>query len=952
MQSLPFGAVALATAAILGAQNPEGTAPQSEQRQDAWSPSQLAWQELKKQHPNWAADWTLATRTPNGVITDGLQVSQAPILTIEDARPYAQAILDQYAVLLGRGQSTFVEDIAQKVGQMHVFVYDQHFMGLEVIGGRADVRVHEIGRVPMFGSVAVQIPAGFSVNPAIGSEEATARAWRAAGLGAPEVGPLQAAPATRLVIWADVNSQQVTPVRLAWEVRTGTPEGSKWGRSYVDALNGAILAYENDRHECSFGCTHDSHKAAAAERTSESGFRVEVEHDYSNAAPGAVNVIGNVKGWIVPGLDNRDATVVRALSNLRGVRVTIPSTGAFGYTDAAGNFNVAHPLAVPVAITINWNLNQRINGIASQDATPTFTTSPVVTPGVPANIVIYDNAATSSQRSQTNCQFFTTGVNEYCRGIIGALPAATDAITARVNFAGSCNAFYESGLNRMTFYAPSATCVNTSYNTVIQHEWGHGLDDRYGGISQVDGLSEGWGDILCTFHSGQPIVGPNFTLAGGFVRTALNTFTYPAGGGVHQQGQTWMGFAWGVRAGLIAKLGAGPGLVRAENIILDSIVANAANQPAAVREVYLLDDNDANLANGTPNCDVLEAVRITRTLPQIAGLICGAVVSPIANAAAEGNSNNTIPFGFGSATQSYQQSHGDMMGRPMTIVGVSWRRDGALATNTAYAAKTITTTLYLGGGDHERFGTTFATNYTTARTQVATGAFAMPSWATAPAVPPATFTFRIPTTAYAWNGATELVWEWRGTAMTSTHNMFGDAVSAADVGSVNDTSYGSGCISTGQAPNPFQLNSTFTTSRLNNQHTFLWTGQYARASVGAALNIGVAATNTPFPGLCTNIYTNPVIIISGLGTTAAGVLNVGPVSSPYNASWVGFAFFSQAWCLDVGQPVAIKASGSDGSRCIVPGLGGPRVSRLYNTTSAVALTGTVGHSYGLVVRFD
>jgi hypothetical protein len=50
--------------------------------------------------------------------------------------------------------------------------------------------------------------------------------------------------------------------------------------------------------------------------------------------------------------------------------------------------------------------------------------------------------------------------------------------------------------------------------------------------------------------------------------------------------------------------------------------------------------------------------------------------------------------------------------------------------------------------------------------------------------------------------------------------------------------------------------------------------------------------------------------------------------------------------------VAIKASGSDGSRCIVPGLGGPRVSRLYNTTSAVALTGSVGHSYGLVVRFD
>jgi hypothetical protein len=150
---------------------------------------------------------------------------------------------------------------------------------------------------------------------------------------------------------------------------------------------------------------------------------------------------------------------------------------------------------------------------------------------------------------------------------------------------------------------------------VIHHEWGHGIDDNYGGISQTDGLSEGWGDTVAIYKTGQPIVGQDFTLSGGIVRTALNTYKYPAGGGVHQQGQTWMGFNWTVREKLRASLGATNGTKHAETIVIGSLVANARNQPDAVREVFILDDDDNNLNNGTPHYADLEAAALSRSLP-------------------------------------------------------------------------------------------------------------------------------------------------------------------------------------------------------------------------------------------------------------------------------------------------------------------------------------------------
>ncbi|MEY4672871.1 MAG: hypothetical protein RL148_655, partial [Planctomycetota bacterium] len=192
--------------------------------------------------------------------------------------------------------------------------------------------------------------------------------------------------------------------------------------------------------------------------------------------------------------------------------------------------------------------------------------------------------------------------------------ATADSIRPTVNIASTCNAYYTG--NTINFYATGGTCNNTAFSTVVTHEWGHGLDDRYGGISQTNGLSEAWADILSMYLVDNPVVGEYFTTAGGFVRTGTNTQQYPTGSGVHQQGQSWGGFAWKLRERLATTLGNRAQAIAVSNdIVISSIAANATNQADAMVQVFVADDNDGNLLNGVPHYDELVYAANLHSLP-------------------------------------------------------------------------------------------------------------------------------------------------------------------------------------------------------------------------------------------------------------------------------------------------------------------------------------------------
>ncbi|MCB9892141.1 MAG: hypothetical protein H6833_10875 [Planctomycetes bacterium] len=554
----------LATPALLGAQADPRT----------------AWREFTAAHGStWRAVWNDATSTPESVYGPGLPLGE-PVTSLESARHHAETLLLEQRALLGTGNSQLSEQIGQKVLSTYVFVYRQEHQGLEVIGGRADVRIHERGRVSLFGSRCIPVPESLSLVPTISS--ATARSFALRSLELDEALAEPNPRGDRLVLFGDPNAKTPVAARLAWEVEVRAHLEHVEGLTYVDAHDGTVITFQSAIHECSV-C------------------------ESAHAMP--TNVTGNVQGWT-----NVDKLPNAALVNvpLQGMKVQVVG-GGFATCDANGDFDIPHAGTTPVSVRITME-GEYLSSMTAEQGTrydQTFT----VTPGTPLQVQIFTAGAAQFDRSQTTAFWHIDQVNRFVQGYLGPLPALINGVSANVNRASSCNAVYSTLSNSVTFYHASGGCPNTAYNSVVTHEWGHGLDESFGGINRTDGQSEGSADIISILYNDDPIIGPDFLGPGMPVRTALNTLTYPQSGSVHQMGEPWMGWCWDVRQGLGGTLGSAAGLQRARELFLGVFVTNPSSHPNAVLNVFILDDDDGNLDNGTPSYDVLEAAAIYRHFP-------------------------------------------------------------------------------------------------------------------------------------------------------------------------------------------------------------------------------------------------------------------------------------------------------------------------------------------------
>src|SRR5262249_44247595 len=265
-----------------------------------------------------------------------------------------------------------------------------------------------------------------------------------------------------------------------------------------------------------------------------------------------------------------------------------------------------------------------MDGIHNSPITDSSASGPnasvTVNPGVNATLQIFTSAATPNQAAHTNCQFWLHTANEWVRTIVGnsAQMNIADSVSPTVNIGMSCNAFYAG--NTVNFYAAGGGCNNTAFSTVMVHEWGHGIDDRYGGIFNADndGLSEGWGDIFSMFHPlvDNPVTGLGFFTTGGSVRTGLNNTLYSVvTTDPHLAGEVWMGFAWRLRDNLRAAFGTPQAIAISNRIVIGSIVANATNRASAVVQVFVADDDNGNLNDGVPHYAQLSAAATTKGLP-------------------------------------------------------------------------------------------------------------------------------------------------------------------------------------------------------------------------------------------------------------------------------------------------------------------------------------------------
>ncbi|HEX5060269.1 MAG TPA: hypothetical protein VFV99_12965 [Kofleriaceae bacterium] len=185
-------------------------------------------------------------------------------------------------------------------------------------------------------------------------------------------------------------------------------------------------------------------------------------------------------------------------------------------------------------------------------------------------------------------------------------------LSATVNESQTCNA-YSTG-NDIHFYRKSATtaqtqCENTGRLTdVVYHEFGHSVHAQsiIPGAGAFDGsLSEGMGDTLAASITRDHGMGRGFFMNDEALRELDPVGTekkWPddADGEPHDEGEIIGETLWDLRKGLIAKLGDQAGEDRLLKIFY-GIIQRASDIPSSYAEALVADDDDGNLANGTPN---------------------------------------------------------------------------------------------------------------------------------------------------------------------------------------------------------------------------------------------------------------------------------------------------------------------------------------------------------------
>jgi len=504
----------------------------------------------------WTFQWDATTATPSSVFGPGVLVANPGPWSDAEAAALGAALVETNRSLLGVGAGDVEPVIVARGGRIHYLVYRQVYSGLEVVDSRVDLRLHvPTGRLVRIGSRALRDLA-ISTTPLVGESAAISLAARFTGFLAGR----DLFEGARLV---------VLPVggegRLAWEVGFQVEEPLSHPLVFVDAGSGALL-----------------------------DVRERIHFDYS----------GNVSGRGTPGLLPDIASNPTVVFPLSGVTVNIPGIGS-AVTDAGGNFTIPSASGATQMVTVNlsgpyFNVNN-YNGTANPGVDSTVTM--MIPAGGSANF-LFNATPAQFPTGEVNGARFTKQVRDYIQGIIN-VPGIDIPFPVNVNQNQTCNAFYSSaGGGSINFFFQGGNCVNTAYSTVIHHEYGHFVDAVLGGIVGGFGISEGWGDVLAVFLTGQPIVGANFTLSGGFIRTADNNRRYPAmecSNEVHCLGEIWAGFCWHLRQNLISSLGSGPGILQAEDIVIPALLADESTIQANILEVMLLDDNDGNLTNGTPN---------------------------------------------------------------------------------------------------------------------------------------------------------------------------------------------------------------------------------------------------------------------------------------------------------------------------------------------------------------
>jgi len=518
------------------------------------------------------ASWQVARDPETGFAEmlhgGGAQLGSA-LRTDAEARALADVALNVTATVHGVAPGTLEFESVRflplaQIGSSDKWTvrYAQRLGGLAVQDAKVNVLLDSTGRLLSVHSTAVPALETIEAQPSFGAGSALA----VAGDAFLARHTIQAADASRPLLLARRGSADGRRVaRAAWAIdlsfqpESETPIAERY---WIDAVDGTVLAVENQIHY--------------------------------------FDVTGTVFTKATPGLAPDTAGNPATDQTLRYARVQ--SSAGTVTTDASGVFNFPG-VNTPLSVTVTYygTFNDVQNNAGGE-----YTLTQTIPANTPTNVTM-NPAPTAQVTAQANAMVAVNKLRDFVRTVNPTDATADIRFVSNVNQSSTCNAFFNG--NSTNYYLAGSGCPNTCYSTVVAHELGHWLNVLYGTGNGGDGMGEGNADIFAMYIYDSPVVAQDFFGIGQPIRTGLNTSAFCGDanpgcyGGVHANGEPWMGAAWKIRNRLNQTNGNVVGDQIANAIFMGWMNGYNQTQIRSIIETQwlTLDDNDANLTNGTPN---------------------------------------------------------------------------------------------------------------------------------------------------------------------------------------------------------------------------------------------------------------------------------------------------------------------------------------------------------------
>ncbi len=530
--------------------------------------AQRAWATFVAGGGRWRAQWDRHTEVPLRIWGEGIAVPGS-IASADVAERAARDLLREHLQLLAPGARvddfTLVSNqVHGRNGAMRSVGFTQHWQGLRVIGGQVSF-LFKNDRVIILGSEALPRVSA-AIPPAgrvIGDDDARTRAasWIDSAYATRSAPGVVTGPRVLPVIRDRDDGAPVLEYRVVVtvEVDSVDPRG-RWD-VYLDAATGELVARTQKLRFATGTMRYN------APQRYPGGTRMDYPVPDANFRIGQSTVRSDAAGMIT-WTGTAAATVTTALS---GPYCAI--------TNRAGSL-----------VTANLTLQ-------------------------PGGSAVW-NQSTSEQADAQLIAFIHAGIaKSYARANLNPdLGYLDQTLSVNVNESGNCNA-YSTG-DDIHFYRSSSQCENTArLADVVYHEFGHSLHAQsiIDGVGSFDGaLSEGVSDYLAA------TITSDHGMGRGFFRTSEPLRDIDPSGGekvwpddrtgqVHNDGEIIGGTLWDLRKAMIAAHGAGPGVVKADDAFY-MMLQRASDIPSTYPEALAADDDDGNLANGTPNQCIINNV--------------------------------------------------------------------------------------------------------------------------------------------------------------------------------------------------------------------------------------------------------------------------------------------------------------------------------------------------------